>query len=294
MRPDRNPETIEVLSTPVVLIGPPEDLRGEVLVQNAGDARAVVRQIAARLEDTRQLAASQPREVTTIAPIVMRGAERGVRLLSFDFGRLGPGEYSGEVRVGARWYPARFQVAARDRVEVTPGKLVIESEPGRTVARTLIARNLGNTRRECRSTPDVYLEEEELTCATLRRTARALSREDERSPDEPSLGHIVGEYFRQGDAALKAAGRIAIDHDPVVLDPGDSAVVEVRFNIPRSRSQELDGRFVGVLRFFDSRIDIALRLYGGHAEPSEPPESPPAARKAAAKGAGASRRRASK
>jgi hypothetical protein len=201
-----------------------------------------------------------------------------VRLVSFDFGRLGPGEYAGEVRVGTRWYPARFQVVARDKVVVSPGKLVIEAEPGRTVTRTLVVCNLGNTHRECHSTPDVYLEEEEFSCATLRRTARALSRE------EPSLGRIVGEYFHQGDAALKAAGRIAVEHDPVILAPGDSAVVELRFDLPRPRqTEESEGRYVGVLRFFDSRIDLALRLYGGGAAPTQPREPAAAAARAAAR-----------
>jgi hypothetical protein len=286
MRPDRNPETIEVLSTPVVLCGPPQDLRGEVVVRNAGPDKAVVRQVAARIEATKNLTPGQSTAAITIAPIVMRGTEQSVRLLSFDFGRLGPGEYEGEVQVGPRWYPARFQVAARDRVEVTPGQLVIESEPGVTVTRTLLVRNLGNTHRACRSTPDVYLQEEEFSCSTLRRTARALSRE------EPSLGRLIGEYFHQGDEALKAAGHIAVDHDPVVLDPGDSAIVELRFKLPRTRpAQDLFGRFVGVLRFFDSRIDIALRLYGTRVERSEPPAARRTARDG---GAGAKRKKATR
>jgi hypothetical protein len=269
MRPDRNSETLEVLSTPIVLSGPPQDLRGEVVVRNAGAEKAVVRQIAARIEGTKSLARDQPTTTTTLAPIVMRGTEQSVRLLSFDFGRLGPGEYEGEVQVGPRWYPAVFQVAARDRVEVTPGQLVIETEPGTTVERTLLVRNLGNTHRECHSTPDVYLEEEEFSCSTLRRTARALSRE------EPSLGRLIGEYFHQGDEALKAAGHIAVDHDPVILEPGDSAIVVLRFRLPRPRSaQEWSGRFVGVLRFFDSRIDVAVRLHGKHGESSEPRAAP--------------------
>lgn len=126
----------------VVLAGPPQALRGELILANPSPQPLAIRQVEASIKEGD---ASRAFAVGRLA-LTLRPGERRSVVLQLDAGPSFPaGNYTGQVSFGPFAAPATFLIAPVAQLEVFPKTVVLRGKPGQAVsAPALVVRNAGN------------------------------------------------------------------------------------------------------------------------------------------------------
>lgn len=155
---------------PIVLVGPPESLQGELLLHNAGPEKLILRDVLVRGEAiTRRAAeAGGPSELALRRVVLRPGQLRRLPLELALSPNTPPGEYHAEVQVGGHVRQLVMQVTDLVRLEIDPDPVVVENLPGETLTKRVVFSNRGNVPLRIAEIGAVILDEEYRTCLASR------------------------------------------------------------------------------------------------------------------------------
>jgi hypothetical protein len=259
---------------PIVLMGSPERLTGEISLSNPGDRRVVV-----RAASIRQI----PAEASRAAPAVQEVAARMVAILRPGHQTrtrvhvqlppvTAPGRYEVELALGKYSYPAILHVTENIDLDISPDTVYIENRPGTRVIKQVTIRNLGNVPLTIGSPRHVALDDELIQCRALRGTLSAGY--DKANTWEEWLTILL----REGKKGLDQAGMLWVQNQEgeVILKPGETR--NITFQIRQPDTNDPTTRYLGVAFFYTANLNFSVVPSGylpGHEQEPRESESEP-------------------
>lgn len=239
---------------PIVVVGPPESLEGELLLHNAGPDKLILRDVRVRGEAiTRRAAeAGGPSELALRRVVLRPGQLRRLPLQLALSPNTPPGEYQAEVQVGAGVRQLVIHVTEVVRLEIDPDPVVIDNRPGDTISKRVVFSNRGNVPLNIGEIGAVVLDEEFLNC----RAGRAAVMNS--GEQLKGLDDFLAEYIRQTKVALAQTGLLRVHNTAgsFTLAPGEVRAVDLEFRVPDKLDQR--SRYFGAVALYTSNLDIVV------------------------------------
>jgi len=215
---------------PLVLTGPPRHVRGELLVRNPGDEKAIVRQplmrpmtIAGRGK-AKALSLQEP--AVTLRRIVVRARQdRRVPIALSLEPSTPPGTYHAELDVDGELREVVLHVTEDVAFTIEPSELVIPNRPGEKVARQIIVSNQGNVAIAVKSIGPIVLDDELVHCRALRGALADVGKTMKTLDDfMVALGHRYHDLYDK--LVLK------VQNAPTTIEPGMTAAIDLTVTLP--------------------------------------------------------------
>jgi hypothetical protein len=239
---------------PIVLVGPPHALQGELRLHNPGDQKLVLRDARVRTEPARAAKAGlkAPPDFS-LRRIVLRPGD--LRRIPFNVAlspHTPPGEYHGQVEVGGRTREVVMHITEVVQLDISPSQLVIENYPGATIVKRVVFTNAGNVPLVLGDIGPVVLDETLLECRTGR---AAIAAAGDRIT---GMDDYIAEVVRQTKVALEQTGllRVHIPGGTLSLKPGDVHPTDVEIRVPDKVDPR--ARYLGVAAFYTSNLEFML------------------------------------
>ncbi len=239
---------------PIVMVGPPESLAGELLLHNAGPEKLILRDVRVRGEAiTRRAAeAGGPSELALRRVVLRPGQLRRLPLQLALSPNTPPGEYHAEVQVGGQVRQIVMHVTELVRLEIDPDPVVVENLPGETLTKQVVFSNRGNVPLRLAEIGAVALDEEFQNC----RAGRAAIMHS--GEHEEGLEHFLAEYIRQTKVVVEQTGLLRVHNTagPFTLEAGEVRAVNLEFRVP-DRLEERS-RYFGAVALYTSNLNIVI------------------------------------
>src|SRR5262249_47915079 len=131
---------------PIVLVGEPKSLRGELRLHNRSTQKLVVREALVRCAALAEATSGRAAPVAQVvlSAILQPGQAQQVRLTIATDDRRPPGEYHGELEVADHTRPVVLHVAEVVRLGISPQTIVLDQAAGSTVVKRVVFSNNGN------------------------------------------------------------------------------------------------------------------------------------------------------
>lgn len=239
---------------PIVLVGPPHALQGELRLHNPGAQKLVLRDARLRGEATEAVQArlpSMPEYV--LRRIVLRPGElRQIPLRVPLSPHIPPGEYRGLLEVAGRTRQVVMYITEVVQLDISPVPIVVENHPGATVVKRAVFTNSGNVPLTIGDIGPVVLDDTLLECRTGRAAIAAVGDSIE------SLDDYFAEVVRQTKATLEQTGllRVHLMADPLTLAPGEVHPVDIEVRVPDNLDRR--ARYLGVAALYTGNLEILL------------------------------------
>lgn len=255
---------------PLVLVGPPRGVRGELSLQNPTDRKVIIREPRVRPASIstdipikkaaggRKAAADTPavtRAVLSESPMVMRriimrpGQSRPIPVALALDPRTPPGTYNAELEIHGQQRSVVIHVIEDVALTIAPGEIVLPNRPGEKVEKRVVFTNDGNVPVSVRSLGTVVLDEELVHCRALR---GALS--------------DVGETMESLDDFIAALGRrykklyetlvLKVKNAEVIIEPGQTKSVDLTITLPEKL--ESRSRYSGYAAISTSSLTFTI------------------------------------
>lgn len=239
---------------PIVVVGPPDSLGGELLLHNTGPDKLILRDVRLRGEAiTRRAAeADGPSELALRRVVLRPGQLRRMPLQLALNPNTPPGEYQAEVQVGSAVRQLVIHVTEVVRLEIDPDPVVIENRPGDTISKRVVFSNRGNVSLSIGEIGAVVLEEEFLNCRAGR---AAVMNSGEKVA---GLDDFLAEYIRQTKVALEQTGLLRVRNTAglFTLAAGEVRAVDLEFRVPDKLEQR--SRYFGAVALYMSNLNIVV------------------------------------
>jgi hypothetical protein len=250
----------------IVLVGQPGALKGELYLDNPGDARLVLRGAAlssaqvqaetgARKAGAARTALPESRIVAQKIPaLTVRPGERRRVPLKFALApETPPGEYHSHLQLADRSIPVVFHVVERLALEISPSQLVLRNEAGATIAKQVVLHNRGNVPLDIDELSAIPLDDELLNCRILRGVAAAVDGEA-----ETNLDTVLAAFARHSRAALDQAGilRVRNRSGKLTLQPGEIRSITLEFRLPETLEKR--SRYRALLPIYTADLVIVI------------------------------------
>lgn len=243
---------------PIILMGQPGALKGELFLHNAGEGRMVFRGAELRSHEAERLKTGRAVEQMTVsrkvpAVIVKPGERRRVPLRFALDPTTPPGEYHALLQMADQSWQVIFQVTERVALEISPSVLVIHNRPGSTAVKQIVLRNAGNVELNIEEISAVPLDDELVQCRILRAVAAAIG-----SQEESKLDDILTEFAHQSKAVLDQAGilRVRNRSGRFTLQPGEVRRIEIEIRLPESLEKRT--RYRAVLPIYNADLTFSI------------------------------------
>ena len=264
---------------PIVLVGQPHALYGEVRLRNPGDQRVILRETRLHAPPltgglTRAGKTAEPGEPIqqAISTVVLRpGQAQHVPLVVSLSARTPPGEYRGEIEVAGRKRPVVYYITERLALEISPPQLVIENHPGTTVTKQIVISNTGNVPLTIGDFGPVVLDIEFLDCI-IGRAAVA------RSDQIETMDRFYVEQVRETKRVHEATGilRVRNTSGSTVVEPGEVRAFDLQIRVPERLEKRF--RYFGIVPIYTENLLFVLVPAAGEAAPPKPQPTPRAKR----------------
>jgi hypothetical protein len=221
---------------PLVLVGPPRDVRGELPVRNPGDEKVIIRQPlmrpAAITGRGRQKALALQEPALTLRRIVVRARQdRQVPIALSLEPSTPPGTYHAELDVGGELREVVLHVTEDVAFTTEPSELVIPNRPGGKVAKQIVVSNQGNVAIAVKTIGAVVLDEELVHCRALRGALADVGKTMKTLDDFiVALGHRYHDLY---DTLV-----LKVHNEPATIAPGETEAVDLIISLP----DKLDAR----------------------------------------------------
>ena len=243
---DRKDTLMRDGAQPLVLVGPPRQVRGELRVQNSTERKIIVRQpllksvAAPRAKSSAKASApASPFPDQTIAlrrVIVRAGETRPVPVaLSLD-PRTPPGTYHAELDLAGEQRPVVMHVTEEVAIEIAPQEIVLLNHPGEKVQRHVVFTNGGNVPLAIKSLGGVVLDEDLAHCRALR-GALADVGDSMKSLDDFAVA--LGKRYR----AIYETLTLRVKNEDTNIAPGETRAIELTITLPEK--MERRSRYTG-------------------------------------------------
>jgi hypothetical protein len=143
-----------------------------------------------------------------------------------------PGRYKAVFDLDGAERAAEIEVLPDPRLEIQPARMEVTGAPGAVVQATAVLANRGNVPLELGLLGMLVLQEEEQLCLSLQQAlARVKAATDEAGKGSP---HTLFLDSLAGSLAERKTdfGKVRLAK-PLTLPPGDAALVELEFHLPR-------------------------------------------------------------
>lgn len=261
---------------PIVLVGQPHALYGEVRLRNPGDQRVILRET--RLHAPPLMARTgKPAETSepvqqAISTVVLRpGQAQHVPLVVSLNAHTPPGEYRGEIEVAGRKRPVVYYVTETLSLEISPPQFVIENHPGATVTKQVVISNTGNVPLTIGDFGPVVLDIEFLECIIGR---AAVARADQIE----TMDRFYVEQVRETKRVHEATGILRVRNatGSTVLEPGEVRAFDLQIRVPERLEKRF--RYFGVVPIYTENLLFIIVPAAGEVEPPKPKPTPRAKR----------------
>jgi len=266
---------------PLVLSGPPGEIKGQIQLHNPGDAKVVLRD--AGINDPSGVL-RLPSARHPLAPFVLRPDQGGSVPLSIAVDpSTPPGDYHVELEVGGRSRQAVLHVHELFDLSVEPRTLVVANQTGSAQAKRLTVRNDGNVAFTIGDPGTVDLRDDmPRDRDVVRLTLEPLLNLNRDNPDLEAL--VVAllaaareEPERVGSLAVRTRG------GKIDVQPGETKAVELEITLEHELPP--NRRYRGRLPILTRDVDVVVVASGGPvqgATPVRPPRKTAATKKTTA------------
>lgn len=217
---------------PLVLVGPPRDVRGEFRVRNTTARKVIVREPRLTPAVTRRAktaAAALPEAALALRRIVVRpGQARPVPVsLSLD-PRTPPGTYHAELDVGGEQRAVVLHVTEDVALSIAPAELVLPNRgtgKAQKIQKQVVITNEGNVPVTVKAVGTVVLDEELAHCRALR-GALADAGDTMKSLDDFAVA--LGRRYR----ALYETLALRVQNEEIAIAAGETQAIELTITLP--------------------------------------------------------------
>ena len=252
---------------PVVLVGPPQRLKGRVHLHNRHDQRVVISlarlhgQAPALAQDVGQQAAlpsvlpalAAGGEPVSMAAILGPDQRLPLRIKARIHSQTPPGVYAAELAVGDQRVPVEIHVSEQVALEITPSELLVENRPGSRQLKQITLHNAGNVPLHIGNFGAVVLDDELVECKTVR---AMLAEDDDQHPR--SVHDWLSAYLRAGRRQLDGTGMLWVEASgtPLELVPGQTLNLGLTVRVPDNLDPR--SRYRGVVFLYDLALVLTV------------------------------------
>ena len=239
---------------PIVLVGGPDELQGELRLHNPGEQKLVLRDARVRGTAMKGAKARGPAaaEVALRRIVLRSGQSRSVPFKIPLSPQTPPGEYHGQVEVGGRTREVVMHVTEVVRLEVSPQQIVVENRPGETLTKGVVLTNAGNVPLTIGDIGPVVLDDVLFECRVNRAAIAAVG------DKVTKLDDYVAELARQIKSFFEQTGPLRVQTMPreLTLQPGEVRPVEMKVRVPDGIDRR--ARYVGIAPLFNSNLEFLV------------------------------------
>jgi hypothetical protein len=251
---------------PIVLMGHPEVLQGDLHLKNPLDEKIKLRDMRLRQvvpEGIKGKEPIQPKSQKLRTVLLRPGQQRRLRLTMGLEPNTPPGEYRGEIEVAGRRQPVVLYVTEMFDIRVAPQSVVVENLSGQNVKKRIVVSNRGNVPLTIGEIGAVPLDDEQLQCRTLRAAAAAVG--DEIKTFQEYLAIIL----YQAKVVMESSGALRVRNlsGTTVINPGEIKPVDLEIRVPDGLDKR--SRFRGVVALYTANLEfLVVPVSGGQAKRS--------------------------
>lgn len=251
---------------PIVLMGHPEVLQGDLHLKNPLDEKIKLRdmrlrQVVPEEVDEKVKEPIQPKSQKLRTVLLRPGQQRRLRLTMGLEPNTPPGEYRGEIEVAGRTQPVVLHVTEKVDIRIAPQSVVVENLSGESVKKRIVVSNRGNVPITIGEIGAVPLDDEQLQCRTLRAAAAAVG--DEIKTFQEYLAIIL----YQAKVVMEHSGALRVRNlsGTTVVNPGEIKPVDLEIRIPEGLDKR--SRFRGVVALYTANLEfLIVPASGGQAK----------------------------
>jgi hypothetical protein len=232
---DRKNPLMPDAAEPLVLVGPPREIRGEFLVRNPTERKIIVRQpvlkAAAPLTGRAKTAAAKagiaalPETVALRRIKVRAGQSRPVPLsLTLD-PRTPPGTYQAELDVDGEQRSVVVHVTEDVALALSPDEIVLPGRAGEKFEKRVVFTNEGNVPVHVKALGAVVLEDDAAHCRALR---GALQDVGDTMKNLDDFAVALGRRYR----AIYDTIALRVQNDEVTVAPGETQAIDLTITLP--------------------------------------------------------------
>jgi hypothetical protein len=219
---------------PLVLVGPPRDLRGEFRVQNSTARKIIVRQPRLTAAAPRGKAAAAGKTAAAALPdmalalrriVVRPGQSRPVPVAVALDPRTPPGTYNAALDIDGQQRSVIVHVTEDVALSIAPSELVISSRSGGRIQKRVVLTNDGNMPVTVRPIGVVILDEELAHCRALR---GALEDVGDTMKNLDDFAVALGRRYR----ALYQTVALRVQSPEVTIPPGETQAIDLTIALP--------------------------------------------------------------
>jgi hypothetical protein len=221
---------------PLVLVGPPRDVRGEFRLQNTGDRKVVVRRpllksaATGRARPGARKTAAQPGDLPegalALRRIVVRPRQsRPVPVALALDPRTPPGTYRAELDIEGEQRTVVMHVTEEVSLSIAPASVVLPNRPGEKAQKQVVLTNEGNVAITVKPIGAVVLDEELAHCRALR---GALADVGETMKTLDDFAAALGKRYHGIYESLV----LRVKNDEVTVAPGETRVIDLQIALP--------------------------------------------------------------
>jgi hypothetical protein len=236
---------------PVVFIGQPHMLTGQLRVTNPGDSRAVLREARIWLSEDDQ-AGTEPIAFRVRATSVRAKETRTIPIrLGMDL-HTPPGDYRAQLEIGNEQREVTVHVLEHLSLSITPSRVLIPNSSGEKFSTRVFVSNAGNVPLTVDEIGAVPLEDELLNCRIARRAL------DGFEPAGNTYQDFLTEVVRQAKVIVSETGPLVVQNKSGVttLNPGEAAPLELDIRLPADIDRR--GRYIGTALLYDTQLTFAV------------------------------------
>lgn len=240
---------------PVVLVGEPGSLRGNLHLRNGGQEKIVLRQALVHKAPTRNEAAGESASIAqaSLSATLEPGQEQHVKLsLSLDR-HTPPGEYRAELEVAGRTREVLLHVTETVKLDISPKTIVIDQLAGVTIIKRVVFSNNGNVPLTIGKIGSVVLGQELLLSGSVRATLAAAGNQAK------GLGELFAELIREEDRPIvKPVGCLDVRNlaGTFVLQPAEIHSVDLEVHLPDKL--ERNSRYIGRVPLYTANLEFMI------------------------------------
>lgn len=242
---------------PIVLMGHPEVLQGDLNLKNPLDEKIKLRdmrlrQVIPEEVDEKDKKPIQPKSQKLRTVLLRPGQQRRLRLTMGLEPNTPPGEYRGEIEVAGRTQPVVLHVTEKVDIRIAPQSVVVENLSGESVKKRIVVSNRGNVPITIGEIGAVPLDDEQLQCRTLRAAAAAVG--DEIKTFQEYLAIIL----YQAKVVMEHSGALRVRNlsGTTVVNPGEIKPIDLEIRVPEGLDKR--SRFRGVVALYTANLEFLI------------------------------------
>jgi hypothetical protein len=213
---------------PLVLVGTPRGMRGELRLQNPTGRKIIVQHPVVRTAAAAatEMAAALPETELVLRRIIVRpGQSRHVPVALTLDPRTPPGTYEAQLDVDGEQRNVIMHVTEDVALSISPQPLVIPNRPKEKVQKQVVFTNEGNVPITVKSIGTVVLDDEMAHCRAMR---GALTDVGDTMEDMDDYIAALGKRYRKIYETLV----LKVQNDEITIDPGETRALELNITVP--------------------------------------------------------------